>query len=66
MGIVHELYVYPNSENLLFGYFGHYTFGTRVIDMIFSRIALINIFGDYAKQRKKKWLETGIPWIYFA
>jgi len=34
--------------------------------MIVLRIALINIFGDYAKQRKKKWLETGIPWIYFA
>lgn len=31
MGIAHELYVYPNSENLLFGYFGHYAFGTRVI-----------------------------------
>jgi hypothetical protein len=34
--------------------------------MIYSRITLINIFGDYAKQRKKKWLGTGIPWIYFA
>ena len=66
MGIVHELYVYPNSENLLFGYFGHYTFGTRVIDMIFSRIALTDIFGDYAKWYKKKWLKIRILGIYFA
>jgi hypothetical protein len=34
--------------------------------MIFSRIALLNIFGDYAKQRKKKWLGIGLSWIYFA
>jgi len=34
--------------------------------MIFSRIALTDIFGDYAKWYKKKWLKIRILGIYFA
>ena len=34
--------------------------------MIFLRIALIDIFGDYAKLYKKKWLRTKVLGIYFA